>query len=95
MDEAQKHVDTIGLQTPPAFVARGMAVTPTIPPPYLLQVVLDVLRAGRVELDVLLRQVSEKMAGCIHTASHGSYSVLLCFQVILEFCKPHFVAGII
>jgi hypothetical protein len=40
-----------------------MAVTPTIPPPYLLQVVLDVLWAGRVELDVLLRQVSEEMAG--------------------------------
>jgi len=30
-----------------------MAVTPTIPPPYLLQIVLDVLWAGRVEFDVL------------------------------------------
>jgi len=31
--------------------------------------VLDVLWAGSVELDVLLRQVSEEMAGRIHTAT--------------------------
>jgi hypothetical protein len=72
-----------------------MTVTPTIPPPCLLQVVLDVLWAGSVELDVLLRQVSEEMAGRIHTASHRCCSVSLCFQMILEFCEPHFVAGTI
>jgi hypothetical protein len=56
---------------------------------------LDVCRAGSVDLYALHRKVSQKMACCVHITIRGRRSVPRCFHLILKFCKPLLVAGMI
>jgi len=62
LNQAQKHADSVGVQTLPTFVVRWMAVASTISPPCLLQIALDACSSRRSDIYALLVEMTQEIA---------------------------------
>jgi hypothetical protein len=82
LNQAQKHVDTIGVETPPTFVIWRMAMAAAINPSCLLQILLDACRLRRADLNMLLVETAQKTASHSDTLTRGSGSVPFFRQMI-------------
>jgi hypothetical protein len=75
-------VDAIGVETPPTFVIWWMAMAATIQPPCLLYIPLDVRWLYRVDVQILLAEIAQEMAGHGETLTRGSGSVAVLNQML-------------
>jgi len=78
-------VDAIGVETPPTFVIWWMAMAATIPPPRLLQIILDACGLRRADVNLLPIETTQEMARHSDTLTRGSGSVPFFSQVIPQF----------
>src|SRR5437879_13383878 len=61
LNQAQEHVDAIGVETLPTFVIWRMAMA-AIHPSCLLQILLDACRLRRADVNLLLIETTQEMA---------------------------------
>jgi hypothetical protein len=75
LNQAQEHVDAIGVETLPPFVIWRMAMAAAIYPSCLLQVLLDACSLRFADVNLLLVETTQEMAGHSDTLTRGSGSV--------------------
>ena len=85
LNQAQEHVDAIGVETLPTFVIWRMAMAAAIHPSCLLQILLDACRLRRADVNLLLIETTQEMARHSDTLTRGSGSVPFFSQVIPQF----------
>ena len=85
LNQAQEHVDAIGVETLPTFVIWRMAMAAAIHPSCLLQIRLDACRLRRADVNLLLIETTQEMARHSDTLTRGSGSVPFFSQVIPQF----------
>jgi hypothetical protein len=59
-----------------------MAAAPSILPPCLLKIPFDVCWLRRADINMLLVEVSEEMAGYVDTPTRSPHSISFLFEVI-------------
>src|ERR1035437_11074413 len=82
LNQAQEHVDAIGVETLPTFVIWWMAMAATIHPPCLSLIPLDACRLCRADVYMLLVETAQEMARHCETLTRGSGSVPFLSQMI-------------
>jgi hypothetical protein len=85
LNQAQEHVDAIGVETLPTSVIWRMAMAAAIHPSCLLQILLDACRLRRADVNLLLIETMQEMARHSDTLTRGSGRVPFFSQVIPQF----------
>jgi hypothetical protein len=85
LNQAQEHVDAIGVETLPTFVIWRMAMAAAIRPSCLLQILLDASGLRRTDVNLLLIETTQEMARYSDTLTRGFGSVPFFSQVIPQF----------
>jgi len=84
LNQAQEHVNAIGVETLPTFVIWRMAMAAAIHPSCLLQI-FHACRLRRADVNLLLVETTQEMARHRDTLPRGSASVPFFKQVIPQF----------